>query len=160
MRLNLIPILIATLILSCQNQSNNANSDVSLISTDSLKAFEIMAQNFQAKYMAGSENCETIIEAFDKNVNMSEIQFGDGAMVFTYEMLKEFCPHLPKKDIIQTVTEQRLLSTELGYDYVSQLYLRKSLNDTIRETSSRIWKLENNKWKIIQMNSSLNQACD
>jgi hypothetical protein len=123
------------------------------------KEFERIAQTFQTKYMQGSENCDYLIQAFDKNVKMSEIQF-TRQMQMTYEQLVQFCPHLPKKEVIQTVTEQRLLTTDLAYDYVSQLYLRKSKGDTIRETSSRIWKLKNNEWKIIQMNSSLNKACD
>ena len=123
------------------------------------KEFEEIAQTFQANYMEGSENCESIIQAVDKDVKMSENKFSQ-QMTMTYEQLVQFCPHLPKKEVINTVTEQRLLSLELGYDYVTQLYLRKSLGDTVRETSSRIWKLKDGRWKIIQMNSSLNKACD
>jgi hypothetical protein len=91
---------------------------------------------------------------------MSEIQFSGPARTFTHEQLVQFCPHLPAKEVIETETEQRLISSTLGYDYVSQLYLRHSLGDTVRETSSRIWQLKNNEWKIIQMNSSLTRACD
>lgn len=123
------------------------------------KAFEDIAQTFQANYMEGSENCESIIHAFDKKVRMSENRFSQ-QMTMTYEQLVQFCPHLPKKEVINTVTEQSLLSSDLGYDYVSQLYLRKSVGDTIKETSSRIWKLKDGNWKIIQMNSSLNKYCD
>ena len=122
--------------------------------------FEKEALAFQSKYMDGSENCEDIINSIDKDVRMSEIRFSEPAVSFTHEQLVQFCPHLPKKDVIETETEQRLLSSTLGYDYVSQLYLRESLGDTVRETTSRIWRLENNEWKIIQMNSSLNKACD
>ena len=122
--------------------------------------FEKIAQTFQAKYMDGSKNCEEIIKSIDEDVTMSEIRFSDPAMIFTHEQLVQFCPHLPRKDVIETVTEQRLLSSTLGYDYVSQLYLRHSLGDTVRETTSRIWKLKNNDWKIIQMNSSLTRACE
>lgn len=123
------------------------------------KKFEDMAQTFQANYMEGSENCESIIQAIDKDVKMSENKFSQ-QMTMTREQLVQFCRHLPKKEVIHTVTEQRLLSSELGFDYVTQLYLRKSVGDTVRETNSRIWKLKNGRWKIIQMNSSLNKACD
>jgi hypothetical protein len=122
-------------------------------------AFEEIAQNFQANYMEGSENCESIIHAFDQKVKMSENRFSQ-QMNMSYEQLIQFCPHLPKKEVLNTVTEQRLLSSESGYDYVSQLYLRKSVGDTVRETSSRIWELKDGGWKIIQMNSSLNKHCD
>lgn len=101
------------------------------------KDFEKMAQTYQLKYMQGGENCESIIQAFDKNVKMSENRFSE-QIAMTYEQLVQFCSHLPKKEVVQTVTEQRLLSSELGYDYVSQLYLRKSVGDTVRETASRI----------------------
>ncbi|WP_370392381.1 hypothetical protein [uncultured Winogradskyella sp.] len=123
------------------------------------KEFKEITQTFQSNYMEGSENCESIIHAFDKKVKMSENRFSQ-QMTMTYEQLVQFCPHLPKKEVINTVTEQRLLSSELGYDYVSQLYLRKSVGDTVRETSSRIWELKDGGWKIIQMNSSLNKHCD
>jgi|GEM_PF-1613604 len=123
------------------------------------KEFEKTAQTFQINYMEGSDNCESIIQAIDKNAKMSENRFSQ-QMTMTYDQLVQFCPHLPKKEVINTVTEQRLLSSELGYDYVSQLYLRRSVGDTIRETSSRIWKLRDGSWKIIQMNSSLSKYCD
>jgi hypothetical protein len=123
------------------------------------KEFEEIARTFQSNYMEGTENCESIIQAFDKNVKMSENRFSQ-QMTMTYEQLVQFCPHLPKKEVINTVTEQRLLSSELSYDYVSQLYLRKSVGDTVRETSSRIWQIKNGSWKIIHMNSSLNKSCD
>ena len=147
--------LLLTLILSIIMSSYAQESATEL----QQKEFEKIAQTYQMKYMKGGENCEYIIQAFDKNVNMSENRFSQ-QMKMTFEQLVQFCSHLPKKEVIQTVTEQKLLSSELGYDYVSQLYLRKSVGDTVRETASRIWILKNNDWKIIQMNSSLNKACD
>lgn len=122
-------------------------------------AFEQIARTFQINYMNGSENCESIVQAIDKKIIMSELRFMK-QMTMKYEQLVQFCPHLPKKEVINTITEQRLLSVNLGYDYVSQLYLRKSVGDTVRETSTRIWKLKDDEWKIVQMNSSLNKHCD
>jgi len=49
--------------------------------------------------------------------------------------------------LIATTTEQKLLTSALGYGYVNQLYMRKSVGETIRESSSRIcekkWSVEN-----------------
>ena len=89
--------------------------------------------------MSGSENCEDIFNSIDKDVKMSEIRFSEPAKSFTHEQLVQFCPHLPKKQVIETETEQRMISSTLEYDHVSQLYLRKSLGDNVGETSSRIW---------------------
>ncbi len=122
--------------------------------------FRKTAVAFQYDYMGGSANCASILNAIDKNIQMSETRFGEPVMELTYEQLEEFCPHLPEKQVIKTVSEQRLLTTSLGYDYVSQLYLRITVGDTARETSSRIWQKKDGVWKIIMMNNSLNKACD
>ncbi len=121
--------------------------------------FEKIAHTFQAKYMDGGENCDYLLKVIDEDVVLSEIQFTK-ELTMTQEMLVQFCPHLPKKEVVSTVSEQRLLTTDLAFDYVSQLYLRKSLGDTVRETSARIWKKKDGVWKIIQLNNSLNKACD
>lgn len=122
--------------------------------------FRKTAVAFQYEYMGGSANCAAILNAIDENVRMSETQFGSPPMDFSYEELQQFCPHLPDKQVIKTVSEQRLLTPNLGYDYVSQLYLRTSVGDTARETSARIWQKKDGVWKIIQMNNSLSKACD
>jgi hypothetical protein len=147
-----LSILFLIIITSCKN--------VSSINEAQKKDFENLAKEYQKKYMDGSENCEYILDALDENIKMSESQFGQPVMDISYEQLVKYCPHLPKKEVISTITEQRLITSNLGYDYVSQLYLRKSVGDTVRETSSRIWEKKNEAWKIIQMNNSLNKACD
>ncbi len=121
--------------------------------------FAKVAQTFQEKYMDGGENCDYLMKVIDENVVLSEIQFTK-ELSMTHEMLVQFCPHLPKKEVVSTVSEQRLLTADMAFDYVSQLYLRKSLGDTVRETSARIWKKKDGVWKIIQLNNSLNKACD
>jgi len=85
---------------------------------------------------------------------MSENRFFK-QITLTQEQLVQFCPLLPKKDVIITETEQRIMSSELGYNYVSQLYLRKIAG----ETSSGIWKLKDDGCEVIQMNSSPNKYC-
>lgn len=156
--LNPIPmknlLLIIFLLSACTSISNAQNT------ANQQREFEEIAQTFQKKYMGGNENCDDILKSLDDNIQMSEITFLAPVKSFSYEQIVQFCPHLPKKQVIETTTEQKLLTAELGYDYVNQLYLRKSVGDTVRETSSRIWANKNGGWKIIQMNNSLNKACD
>lgn len=146
-------LLIATLfIASCSNTET-------AVTEAQQKEFRTMAQAYQTAYNGGGANCDQITKAFDENVKMSEIQFGQ-FINYPYEVIIAYCPHLPKKQVIETTSEQRLLTPTLGYDYVSQLYLRQNKTDTIRETSSTIWENKNGQWKIIQMNNSLAQSCD
>lgn len=149
-------IISAIVILVLGLNSTAQNS----IGEDLEKEFKEKAQSFQSSYTGGSENCEEIINSMDPDIRMSELRFSEESKVYTYEQLVQFCPHLPRKEVIQTSTEQRLFSENFGYDYVSQLYLRKSQGDTLRETSSRIWENKNGKWRIIHMNNSINKACD
>lgn len=102
--------------------------------------------------MVGSDNCEEILSGMDE-----KIQFSENGKTWSYSDLKKFCPHLPKKNVVETFNNQKLINPKLGYDFVSQLYVNKS-GDTIRETASRIWEKSNNTWKIIQMNNSLNSV--
>ncbi|TBW29980.1 hypothetical protein [Gramella sp. KN1008] len=127
--------------------------------TSEQREFEEMARTFQDNYNAGSEKCDEILEAYHRDARLTETAFSGPLKSFTYEQLLQFCPHLPKKEVIETTTEQKLLTSKLGYDYVSQLYIRKSIGDTVRETSSKIWEKRNGKWKIIHVNSLLNKVC-
>ena len=117
------------------------------ISEAQREEFVIMAQNYQSAYMDGSENCEEILTAIDENIQMWE-----NGKVWTYSELKEFCPHLPEKNVVATYNDQKLLNPELGYDYVSQLFVVQS-GDTMRETSSRLWEKKDEAWKIVKMNN-------
>jgi len=71
---------------------------------------------------------------------------------WTYAELERFCPHLPKKNVVYTYHDQRLLDHNLGYDFVSQLYV-KHTGDTMRETASCIWQKTDDEWKITTMNN-------
>ena len=145
-------ILFLILVVSCNDRTS--------LTEFQKNDFENITREYQTNYMEGSDNCKYILNALDENIKMSESQFGQPPLNISYEQLVKYCPHLPKKEIISTITEQRLLTSNLGYDYVSQLYLRKSVGDTARETSSRVWQKKDGIWKIIQMNNSLNKACD
>ncbi len=149
------PLLLFIIVTAC-----NQEPTITTITENQQKEFEEVARTYQEKYMEGNENCEFLIKFMDENIRMSEARFGEPNMEISYEQLVQFCPHLPRKEVISTITEQRLLQPDLGYDYVSQLYLRPSVGDTARETSARIWSKKEGSWKIIQMNNSLNVAAD
>ena len=102
--------------------------------------------------MEGSENLEIILASLDKNIKMWE-----NGKIWTYEDREKYGPHLPKKNVIETYNDQKLLDSGLGYDYVSMLYIN-SKGDTLRETASRIWKNKDQKWKIVSMNNLINKA--
>ena len=107
-----------------------------------------MTQTWHSKYTQGSENLEEILLGLDKNINMWE-----NGKIWTYKEVEKFGPHLPKKHIIETYNNQKLLDKDLGYDYVSQKYISSMSGDTMRETSSRLWRKKNGNWKITRMNN-------
>lgn len=114
--------------------------------------FAVLARAYQESYVNGSENCERIIEAMDDS-----IAFSENGTAWSKPELEEFCPHLPQKNVVSTFNDQRLLTRELGYDFVTQLYIRER-GDTMRETASRIWQRIDGRWKITQMNNLLHKA--
>jgi hypothetical protein len=125
------------------------NAEKSFTETEQVK-FEIMTQAWQSKYMQGSENLEEILMGLDDNIIMWE-----NGKVWSYMEVEKFGPHLPKKKIIETYHDQKLLNKNLGYDYVTQKYISTISGDTMRETSSRIWELKDGNWKIVRMNNLL-----
>ena len=145
-------LIIATLLISCNNDYSFSKAQEN--------DFKEVVRSYQSKYMDGAQNCDYIINSMDKNIRMSELRFSEPLKFYTLNELEEFCPHLPKKQIFQTVTEQRLLNSSQGYDFVSQTFLRSNGLDTLRETSSRIWEIKKGVWKIVQMNNSIKKDCD
>ena len=107
-----------------------------------------MTQTWHNNYTQGSENLEEILLGLDKNINMWE-----NGKIWTYSEVEKFGPHLPIKHIIETYNDQKLLNKDLGYDYVSQKYISSMSGDTMRETSSRLWRKKNENWKITRMNN-------
>lgn len=93
--LYVIMSLIFGIIINCNAQNTFTESQQ--------KEFEKTAQTFQTKYIQGSENYEYIIQAFDEKVEMSENRFSE-QIKMTFEQLVQFFPHLPNKEVINTVT--------------------------------------------------------
>ncbi len=117
--------------------------------------FEKMAQDWNSKYMQGSKNLEEILSGLDENIDMWE-----NGKVWTYKEVEKFGSHLPKKNVIETYNDQKLLKKSLGYDYVSLKYISTKSGDTMRETSSRLWELKNGDWKIVRMNNLIKKEND
>lgn len=113
--------------------------------------FETMARDYQKTYMQGSENLDEILAPIDENIQMWE-----NGRTWAYKDMVKFGPHLPNKKVVETFNDQRLLEQDLGYDFVSQLYVG-SKGDTLRETVSRIWKRSDDKWKIVYMNNLIHK---
>ena len=133
-------LIFGILFISCNSETP--------ITENEQKEFAEMTQTWHNKYTQGSENLEEILLGLDNNINMWE-----NGKIWTYKEVEKFGPHLPKKHIIETYNDQKLLDKDLGYDYVSQKYISSMSGDTMRETSSRLWRKKNGNWKIIRMNN-------
>ncbi|SDB51497.1 hypothetical protein SAMN03097699_1843 [Flavobacteriaceae bacterium MAR_2010_188] len=135
-----ILITLTFLFVSCDSKNS--------ITEKEQKEFIKISQSWHNKYVQGSVNLEEILSGMDENIIMWE-----NDKVWTYKEVEKFGPHLPLKNIIDTYNDQKLLSKDLGYDYVSQKYISIRTEDTMRETSSRLWKFKNGNWKIVRMNN-------
>jgi len=148
-----LSLIIWVLLVACTQQKSPSESEISTqtISLEEQQAFENMAQAYQTKYMMGSENLEDILAGLDEDIQMWE-----NGKIWSYNDLVKYGPHLQKKRVVETYNDQKLLSDDLGYDYVSMIYIN-SEGDSLRETASRIWKKSEEKWKIISMNNLINR---
>ena len=71
--------------------------------------FAEMAQAYQRDIMQGAEKLDEILAKMDKDLQMWE-----NDKVWTYELIEELGPHLPKKKVINVYNEQVLLNRKLG----------------------------------------------
>ena len=140
-------LLFALIFISCNSENP--------ITENEQKEFTEMTQTWHNKYVQGSVNLKEILSGMDENIIMWE-----NDKVWTYKEVEKFGPHLPSKKIIDTYNDQKLINKDLGYDYVSQKYISSMTGDTMRETSSRLWKLKNGNWKIVRMNNLIKKELD
>jgi len=140
-------LLFALIFISCNSENP--------ITENEQKEFTEMTQTWHNKYVQGSVNLKEILSGMDENIIMWE-----NDKVWTYKEVEKFGPHLPSKKIIDTYNDQKLINKDLGYDYVSQKYISSMTGDTMRETSSRLWKLKNGDWKIVRMNNLIKKELD
>lgn len=136
-------IILLILFVSCSTDTK--------ISDTQIKDFQEMAQTYQTIYNEGSENCDQILAAIDENIEMWE-----NGRIWSYSELEKFCPHLPKKNVVQTYNDQTLLDKNLGFDFVSQSFVIQN-GDTMRETSSRLWQKKGSTWKIVKMKNLISR---
>ena len=135
-----IYLLLVGLIISCNSETPITEADQN--------EFAAMTQAYQSKYIEGSKNLDEILAVMDPEIKMWE-----NGNIWTYDDMVKFGPHLPAKNVIETFNQQKLLRSDLGYDFVSQLYISSQSGDTLRETASRVWQKSGGQWKIIQMNN-------
>lgn len=133
-------ILLALFLLSCK-------SDIQITEDEQL-AFAEMAQAYQRDIMQGAEKLDAILSKMDRDLQMWE-----NDKIWTYKLIEEFGPHLPKKKVIDVYNEQVLLNKDLGYDFVTMVYVSTINGDTLRETASRIWKKSDEGWKVTNMSN-------
>ena len=133
-------LIIALLFISCNTETP--------ITENEQKEFAEMTQAWQRDIMQGAEKIDAILSKMDKDLKMWE-----NDKIWTYELIEKFGPHLPKKKVIDVYDEQILLNRKLGYDFTTLVYISSTTNDTMRETSSRIWKKDNSGWKVTNMSN-------
>ncbi|MDH5610511.1 MAG: hypothetical protein OEY56_13620 [Cyclobacteriaceae bacterium] len=118
------------------------------ITEDEQKEFAKMCQTYQLDIMEGADKLDAILAKMDKNLQMWE-----NDKVWTYALVEKFGPHLPKKKVIGVYDEQILLDRNLGYDFTTLVYISPISQDTMRETSSRIWRRNEDGWKVTNMSN-------
>ena len=139
-------LLVAPILISCTSNS---------ISEVNVEEFINTVQNYQSMYVEGNENnCDKILAMVDEN-----IEFTENGDIWTKSDMTQYCPYLPKKDVFETVSNQKLFTSELAYDFVNQLYLNQDM-DKMSETTSRVWKKTGDKWKIVKMDIARYQIAD
>ena len=135
-----IYLSLTVLFFSCNSETQ--------ITEDEQKEFAEMCQAYQLDIMEGADKLDVILEKMDKNLQMWE-----NSKVWTYELIEEFGPHLPRKKVIDLYDEQILLDRNLGYDFTTLVYISPISQDTMRETSSRIWRKDESGWKVTNMSN-------
>jgi len=133
-------LLFAILFISCNSETP--------ITEDEQKQFAEMTQAWQLEIMEGAEKIDEILSKMDKDLKMWE-----NDKIWTYELIEKFGPHLPKKKVIDVYNEQILLNRNLGYDFTTLVYISSKTKDTMRETSSRIWRKGEEGWKVTKMSN-------
>lgn len=132
-------LLVALLLLSCAPESRPSDGE--------LRDFVQQARAYQRMYMDGGGHCPDLLGMMADSVHFSE-----NGQEWSRAQLEQFCPHLPKKNVVETVDRHRLIAPGVAYDYVAQLYLRER-GDTVRESVSRIWRKSDGEWQVVEMNA-------
>jgi len=79
--------------------------------------------------------------------------FLENGQPFTYENILEYCSYIKPKSAFNIYSKQYIIQPTVGFDYVEQYYVN-SEQDTLRETTSRIWQLKSDNWVVTHMQVS------
>jgi hypothetical protein len=83
----------------------------------------------------------------------NNIIFFENGQPFTYENILEYCSYIKPKDVFSVYAEQYIIQPSVGFDYIDQYYVNPE-QDTLRETTSRIWQFKANDWVVTHMQVS------
>lgn len=82
-----------------------------------------------------------------------DIIFFENGQPFTYADILEYCSYIKPKDVFNIYSKQYLIQPFVGFDFVEQYYVNPE-QDTLRETTSRIWQFKSDKWIVTHMQVS------
>lgn len=105
------------------------------------------AKQFHELYITAGD-CSERNAMVDKN-----IVFFENGQEFTYQNILEYCSYIKPKRAFDIYSAQSLVQPNVGYDFVEQYYVNPD-QDTLRETTSRIWQLKSNVWLVTHMHVS------
>lgn len=121
---------------SCSNDTaESKNAEAHFINT---------AKRFHKLYITAGD-CSERNAMVDKS-----ILFYENGKQFTYQNILDYCSYIKPKNAFNIYTEQYLIQPTVGFDYTDQYYLN-SEQDTVRETTSRIWQLKSSNWVVTHM---------
>lgn len=129
----------AILLISCSNDKR----DLKQLEEDFIKK----ATRFHELYITAGD-CDDRNDMIDR-----DILFFENGQTFTYQNILDYCSYIEPKNTLDIYSRQYLIQPSVGFDYVEQYYLN-SEQDTIRETSSRIWQFKSGTWLVTHMQVS------
>jgi len=132
-------VLLTCLLLSCSNKKSDQKS----IESD----FINKAKLFHELYITAGD-CSERNGMIDK-----DIIFFENGQPFTYENILEYCSYIKPKRAFDIYSKHYIIQPNVGFDFVEQYYLNSD-QDTLRETTSRIWQLKSNNWIVTHMQVS------
>jgi len=82
-----------------------------------------------------------------------DILFFENGKAFSYQNILDYCSYIEPKNVFDIYSEQNLVQPSVGFDFVEHYYVNSD-QDTIRETSSRIWQFKAGSWVVTHMQVS------
>ncbi len=124
----------------------------SAVSDTESAQFRQTAEAFQQLYVEGGGNCARINTFIAEDVALIE-----NGRAWDYAQLLEFCPHLPRKSVLDSWSDRVVLHPGLAYEFVTVIYQSDAAGRRL-ETTARVWRKADSEWKIVRMSSVLSVA--